>query len=263
LLLQVVEGVVESHAVPLYRQVYPKDNYYVGMDHTDEGWRGKADLVYGQLRADIESGALAPGQTLAETELVTYTGASRTPVREAVRRLASEGLIDLEPRRAPTVSRISLRSARALFDFRRILEPAAIRLVAGVAQSNATLLQAITELRERFVELGGQEYSPEFADRFTVATGDFDHLLATNTPNEYLSRSISDLRPHSARLRHIAHTDRSRLHESIKEHLLMCDAVIAGDADAAADAMAKHLQHVDQAIFRRLLASVDADLLVS
>lgn len=233
------------------------------MDHADVGWRGKADQVYSQLRSDIESGTLAPGQTLAETELVVYTGASRTPVREAIRRLASEGLIDLEPRRAPTVSRISLRSARALFDFRRILEPAAIRLVASRAENDARLVEAVRALRDRFTQLADQEYSPEFTEQFTAATAEFDRLLAANTPNEYLSRSIADLRPHSARLRHIAHSDRSRLHESIAEHQRMCDAVIAGDATAAADAMTVHLQHVDQAIFRRLLDAVDSDLLVS
>jgi DNA-binding GntR family transcriptional regulator len=223
--------------------------------------QGKADLAYAQLRRDIEEGVLAPGQVLSEIELVKYTGASRTPVREAVRRLAAEGLIDLEPRRAPTVSRISLRSARALFDFRRILEPAAIRLVATRAGGEASVHTAFVDLRDRFVRMRGQEVDADYAAQFTRITAEFDRLLASYTPNEYLSRSITDLRPHSARLRHIAHSDNTRLDDSVEEHIEMCTRIVDADAEGAAEAIATHLHHVDQAIFRRLL-DADSDLLL-
>jgi DNA-binding GntR family transcriptional regulator len=205
---------------------------------------------------------LAPGQNLPEVELVEYTGASRTPVREAVRRLAAEGLINLAPRRAPSVSHISLRSARALFDFRRMLEPPAIGLVAGRIRENPKLAALFLELRDKFVAMRDQPNTEEFNRAFTDATAEFDRLLAEHTPNEYLSRSITDLRPHSARLRHIAHRDESRLQDAINEHIEMCDALIASDSKAASESMTRHLHHVDQAIFRRLLDS-DAALLVS
>jgi DNA-binding GntR family transcriptional regulator len=227
----------------------------------DPARTGKADRVYAQLRADIESGVLPPGRTIPEIELVAYTGASRTPVREAVRRLAGEGLIELEPRRAPTVSRISLRSARALFEFRGILEPAAIRMVAGRAGTAGPLRDALTALEGRFRALQDSDYSPSFQEEFGEITSQFDALLAAHAPNEYLSRAILELRPHSTRLRLIAHSDRSRLHESIAEHLEMCEAVLAGDPERAATAMAHHLTHVSESILRRLLDS-DAELLV-
>ncbi|WP_207500365.1 GntR family transcriptional regulator [Klenkia soli] len=228
---------------------------------TDGARLGKADQVYVQLRAEIVSGVLAPGRTLPETELVAYTGASRTPVREAVRRLAAEGLIDLEPRRAPMVSRISLRSARQLFEFRQVLEPVAISMVATREVGAGDLRQAIETLLSTFGRLKGQEYSPAFQEAFTAATGQFDALLADHAPNEYLSRSILELRPHSARLRHIAHADTSRLQESIGEHIRMCQAVLDGQAEEAAAAMVEHLQHVASSIFRRLLDS-NTELLV-
>ena len=246
---------------PLYTQVYLKANYCGVVDETTQ-WRGKAEAAYEQLRTDIEDGVLEAGRELPETELVAYTGASRTPVREAVRRLAAEGLVDLLPRRAPTVSRISLRSARALFDFRRLLEPESIRLVAERADEAPVLLAAITQLLERFESMAGDEYSEELAVTFRQATGEFDSLLAQNTPNHYLGRSIQELRPHSARLRHIAHGDRSRIHEAILEHVRMCQAVLAGDSADAARAMFEHLEHVENAIFSRLLSG-DAELLVS
>jgi len=225
-------------------------------------WRGKADTAYEQLRADIEDGLLEPGRELPETELVEYTGASRTPVREAVRRLAAEGLVDLLPRRAPTVSRISLRSARALFDYRRLLEPESIRLVAGRVADAPELNKAITALLSRFEAMSDLPYSDELSLTFREATAEFDSVLASNTPNQYLGRSIQDLRPHSARLRHIAHSDRRRIREATLEHIRMCRAVLDGDGEDAARAMFEHLEHVEAAIFSRLLSG-DAELLVS
>ena len=81
----------------------------------------KADQVHAQLKEEIELGELAPGTSLSELSLVERTGASRTPVREALRRLAAEGLVDLTPRLGARVSRVSAQSVRDLFEFRQLL----------------------------------------------------------------------------------------------------------------------------------------------
>lgn len=247
----------------LYRQVYPFDNYDVVMVEEMGAWRGKAEKVYAQLRHDIEGGTLAPGQTLSEVELVNYTGASRTPVREAIRRLAADGLVDLEPRRAPTVSRISLRSARALFDFRRLIEPEAVRAVAQRAETDPALRDELLGLLDDFAAMQGAAHDDAFAAQFRNATSTFDRIVARHTPNDYLARAIADLRPHSARLRYIAHGDKSHLEESVDEHIRMCTAIVDANPDAAAEAMVTHLHHVDQAIFRQLLNTGTSDVLVS
>src|SRR4051795_13334916 len=95
-----------------------------------------ADLVHLQLRAEIELGELAPGTPLSELSLVARTGASRTPVREALRRLAAEGLGDLVPRQGARVSRVSARSVRDLFEFRALLEPSAVRQATEAAAAD-------------------------------------------------------------------------------------------------------------------------------
>ncbi|SNT47331.1 GntR family transcriptional regulator [Rhodococcoides kyotonense] len=232
------------------------------MQQSETPWRGKAETVYEQLRTDIETGVLEPGQVLPEHDLVTYTGASRTPIREALRRLAGDGLIDLAPRRAPAVSRISLRSARALFDFRRLLEPAAIRMVTVKARDSTALRDDILNLLDRFRDLRELGSAGDDTASFLTLTAAFDQLLADHTPNEYLKRSILDLRPHSARLRNIAHSDRSRIPHSIDEHIRMCVALLDGDSDAASGAMIAHLDLVDRAIFRNLLGGESADILM-
>jgi hypothetical protein len=113
----------------------------------------KADLVHRRLKEEIEVGELAPGTPLSELWLVERTGASRTPVREALRRLAAEGLVDLVPRQGARVSRVSLRSVRDLFDFRSLLEPAAMRQATEAAAADPTLHRAFAALRTEFLRI--------------------------------------------------------------------------------------------------------------
>jgi DNA-binding GntR family transcriptional regulator len=113
----------------------------------------KADLVHRRLKEEIELGELAPGTPLSELSLVERTGASRTPVREALRRLAAEGLVDLVPRQGARVSRVSLQSVRDLFDFRALLEPAAIRQATEAAAADPELRRAFTSMRGEFVRI--------------------------------------------------------------------------------------------------------------
>lgn len=216
---------------------------------------GKTEMVYLQIKADIESGAYQPGEQLPEVALVERTGASRTPVREALRRLAAEQLVDIAPRKAPTVSRLSLPRARALFDHRRLLEAAAMRQVARRSLEDSSVAARFGDLAERFEAILGAQYSSEFARTFTALATEFDDAVIATTPNEYLSRAIHELRPHTARLRLLAHADIGRLGESVREHLEMCAAIVAGDGDHAAVACTQHLFHVEQGIFSTLLSS--------
>jgi len=126
---------------------------------TDEP--SKADLVHRRLKEEIELGELAPGTPLSELWLVERTGASRTPVREALRRLAADGLVDLVPRQGARVSRVSLQSVRDLFEFRTLLEPAATRQATEAAATDAELRRTFVALRAELVRI--QRRSPSQA----------------------------------------------------------------------------------------------------
>lgn len=225
---------------------------YMEKDHSQRTL-GKTDAVYLQLKSDIEDGVFFPGETLPEIMLVERTGASRTPVREALRRLASDGLVEIAPRRPAVVSRISLRTVRELFDFRRIVEPAAIRLVTQETQESTKMRDSFVTLKQDFQKILNLKYDESFAAKFRTNARRFDDLLLQHTPNGHLSRSISELRTHTARLKRIAHTDHQRLNESITEHIAMCEAIIAGQGQRAATILDEHLDHVDRAIFAALL----------
>ena len=217
------------------------------------GKANKAESIYRLLKSEIEQGVFAPGQTLGEVMLVERTGASRTPVREALRRLAAEGLVDFTPRVGATVARISLQSARELFDFRMVLEPAAMRLVAERISRNPDLRETFVAFDGRLAQLRSESPSTDRTRRFYELAEEFDRAIAAATPNSYLTRSILELRPHTARLRKLAHAAPERLEVSLVEHQLMCHALMDGDPDAAAATCKHHLQQTIETIFDALL----------
>jgi DNA-binding GntR family transcriptional regulator len=212
----------------------------------------KADLVHRQLREEIELGELAPGTPLSELPLVERTGASRTPVREALRRLAAEGLVDLVPRQGARVSRVSLQSVRDLFDFRCLLEPAAVRQATEAVVADPQLRREFTAMRTEFARIQRRPASQARSRAFYELADRFDWAVIGATRNEHLRRTIAELRPHTARLRNLSHVDPQRVEVSVGEHLRMCDALLAGDADEAAAAIAEHLAQSLRTIFRNL-----------
>lgn len=212
----------------------------------------KADLVHRQLKTEIEQGELAPGTPLSELSLVDRIGASRTPVREALRRLAAEGLVDLVPRQGARVSRVSLRSVRDLFDFRAMLEPAAIRQATDAAAADPLLRRTFSAMRSEFARIQKRANSPARARDFYELADRFDWAVIDATRNEHLRRTIAELRPHTARLRNLSHVDPARVDVSVAEHLVICDALLRGDADEAAAKTAEHLVGSLETIFRNL-----------
>jgi DNA-binding GntR family transcriptional regulator len=212
----------------------------------------KADQVHARLKEQIELGELAPGTPLSELSLVERTGASRTPVREALRRLAAEGLVDLTPRLGARVSRVSAQSVRDLFEFRLLLEPMAIRQATEAAAADPARRATFADMRAGFARIKSRTPSQERSRAFYELADRFDWAIIDATRNEHLRRAIADLRPHTARLRNLSHLDPRRTEVSVDEHLAICDALLAGDGDTAASRIADHLAESLRTIFRNL-----------
>ncbi len=185
----------------------------------DDDSSSKAALVHRQLKAEIESGELRPGAPLTELAVVERTGASRTPVREALRRLAAEGLVELVPRQGARVSRVSLQTVRDLFDFRSLLEPAAVRQATEAATADPELRREFSRLRAEFARIQRRSPSRARDTAFYELADRFDWLVIRATRNEHLRRTIAELRPHTARLRNLSHADPQRVDVSVAEHL--------------------------------------------
>ncbi|WP_420098151.1 GntR family transcriptional regulator [Corynebacterium sp.] len=215
----------------------------------------KADQVYLRIRQEIEVGGLKPGQRISENWLVEHTGASRTPVRDALRRLSADELVVLEPRQAPMVSPLSLSLIRDLFAFRRVVEVAALEEIALRSQSDEVIRADFAALQAEFRTLSEQPERGTFTAGFRTAASKFDELVINHCENRFLERSIVGLRPHTTRLRQIAHTDHARLQQSVYEHIDMCEATALGDPRPAGSACSQHLLHVEKSILTSLVTA--------
>ncbi|MFM9594825.1 GntR family transcriptional regulator [Streptomyces scabiei] len=219
---------------------------------------GKSEAVYERLKSDIESLRLRPGAKLSEVRLGEEFGASRTPVREAIRRLAREGLVDFVPGEVARVAAISLGGVRSLFEFRMLLEPRAAASVATAGAADERVLAPFRELLEGLEEFDASFRAQDSAaqarsyQEFYEVTEAFDQAVIVACRNPYLARTIRDLRSETVRLRHLSHSGPRRMLTSLEEHRAMLKAIVQGDAQAAEAAGRHHLAQTLQALIESL-----------
>lgn len=195
-----------------------------------------SDRAYETLLGEIQSGELAPGSVLGEVEQATRLGVSRTPLREAIGRLASDGLVAQQSPRVTVVTDVDIDDIRELFEVRRALEETAARLAAtrGDAAKFAALATAFTQ-----VHLDGAKGREDYYR--LIAS--FDELLDAAVGNDYLTSALRTIRTHLVRVRRLARDNPARLSESVAEHRVIASAIATKDADLAAHATHVHLHN--------------------
>jgi len=192
-----------------------------------------SERAYASLLADIQTGVLPPGTVLGEVEQAARRGVSRTPLREALRRLASDGLVAQASPRVTVVAPIDACDIRALFEVRQALETSAARWAA--------------QRGERAV------FSTLSADFAAVDTGDadgyysliarFDAAIDASLGNAYFVDALNGVRTRLVRVRRLARGNPLRLSASAREHELIAGAIAAGDHELAAHATHVHLHN--------------------
>ncbi len=199
----------------------------------------RREHAYGQLKADIVEGRLAPGAPLTEIDLATRLGVSRTPVREALQRLAVEGLVSWVPGRGASVSALSVPDIVELFQLREALESYTARLAAR-SEGHPAIGRFLGPLEEsRSLVSTGNIAS---TNRLTSLTDDFDRAVCELAGNRRLRTTLDDVWAQSVRIRRLAYRKVSRVLESIDEHMRIVRAIEAGQEDAAAAAAADHIR---------------------
>ena len=215
-----------------------------------------SERAYATLRDDILEWRLLPGTVLGEVEQAALLGISRTPLREALARLTADGLVEALPGRGLVVTATSVESVVELFEVREALESKAAALAAQ--RRDPAVFEA---LREEF-----RGSSALLADPTRHAYYDlvrrFDDAMDEAAGNSYLVSTLASLRTHISRVRRLAHDNPDRLVAAAAEHLLIVDAVVAGDADLARSATVVHLHRslgniLDTAESGRLTPSID------
>ncbi len=221
------------------------------------------DRAYRQLHAEILEGSLAPGLWLGEVEQAARLGVSRTPLREALARLAADGLVVPSRGRGMVVAEISSEDVDALFEMRICLEAEAARLAAAHVAAGRTHGAVFETYVRRFAEardtLAGPGASPGLVTDYYALIRQFDEAIDMAASNAYLVEAMALIRMHVARVRRRAGHSVERLAASAEEHGLIAEAISAGDPDLATHAVHVHL-HRSRGHFR---AGLDDDIAAS
>lgn len=208
------------------------------------------DMVQQRLREAIIEGFFQPGQRLVERPLCDQLGVSRTVIRETMRYLEAEGLVEILPGHGPIVAKISQEDARQIFDIRRKLETSAAetcarRITPDVAQ---TLRAALVSLQS--------EASAKDPGALFRATGDFYAAIFDGAGHNIAWEVVQRLNGRISRLRMMTLSTKDRKRPGIEHMERICTAIVSGDADAARQAVDEHLADT-AAIADKLLAEVE------
>ncbi|MEU8638130.1 GntR family transcriptional regulator [Amycolatopsis sp. NPDC048633] len=212
----------------------------------------KNAYVYEELRRRILAGELTQGQSISQEQLAAELGVSTTPLREALRRLDAEGLVNLDAHRDARVTRLNAEEARSLFEIREKLDPLAAKL-AATRRTDAdvsAIEAALKELEPLSASTGFESLLVHRAFHRSVYTASHNPLLSSlleglwDKADRYRQVGLQS-KPDSAE-------DRERVR---REHIAIAEAVISGDAREAERTMKKH---VLGSLGRRAIAALEA-----
>jgi len=202
-----------------------------------------ADRAYVAIRGLIVSLALPPGAVIDERELMRRLGLGRTPVREALRKLAQEQLVEVFPRRGMFVTGVDVRDLARISEVRTALEPEAARLAAERATDEER--QQLADLSDEIARGGDLMGLDERIHRAIYAAAHND--LMEKTLGEYYVLAL--------RIWMLALDRAEDLEEAVEAHRDLIQAIIVADGDRAADLMRDHVENFERAM-REVLVSV-------
>lgn len=198
------------------------------------------------LRDAIRRGILEPGERLMEVQLAEELGISRTPVREAIRKLEQEGFVIMLPRRGTYVASMSVHDVKEIFEIRSALESLSTSLAAMRIEPDE-----LQKLRALLTEIEGHIERKDI-DKIVATDIEFHGLLYQVSRNERLVAIISNLKEQLARFRTLSMSYPGRLQETLEEHRAMVEAIAAGDVDAARDAAERHMAHAEKTLLKAM-----------
>ncbi len=204
------------------------------------------DVVFKTLRQGILTGELKPGERLMEIHLANKLGVSRTPIREAIRKLELEGLVTMIPRRGAEVAQITEKSMKDVLEVRKVLDNLSVDLACD----------RITEEEKEQLK----NACMDFAD--AVKTGDFSMIAKTDvafhdiivaaTRNIRLSQMVNNLAEQMYRYRFEYIKDSSQHSRLVQEHTEICDGIVNGDKEKALEAIEAHIDNQEIAVLHQI-----------
>ncbi len=210
------------------------------------------DVVFNTLRQAILTGEMKPGERLMEIHLANKLGVSRTPIREAIRKLELEGLVIMIPRRGAEVAQITWKSLKDVLEVRRALDVLAVELACD--RMTKEQLEELSRACENFAE------ATKTKDIRAIAQADvvLHDLIVESTGNNRLIQLVSNLAEQMYRYRFEYIKDASQHDRLIQEHNDIYQSILHKDKESAAEAVRSHIDNQEEAIIRQLQLEKDA-----
>ena len=220
----------------------------VKLERIDQPPSTLRDMVQERMREAIIEGVFQPGQRLVERPLCDQLGVSRTVIRETIRYLEAEGLVEILPGRGPIVAVMSWEDAHQIYDIRRMLETAAAETCArNITPDRARdLKKALERLRHGF--------SDKTPGTLFRATADFYSEIFDGAGHSIAWDVVQRLNGRISRLRMMTLASTGRERPGLEHMQDICGAIVSGDANAARAAVERHLDDTT-AIAERLFAA--------
>lgn len=200
------------------------------------------EVIFNTLREAIIVGELKPGERLMEVPLAEKMGVSRTPVREAIRKLELEGLVDMVPRKGAHVAELSIKDIINVLDVRKSLDGLATALAAERITEEE--LKELKHINSQFINYVEKENLQGSIKKDV----EFHEIIYRSSRNDKLIQIVNNLREQVHRFRVIYLKDYVSPKELIKEHLDIYDAITRKNSGLAQEAAEKHIKHQKEAI---------------
>ncbi|WP_338826646.1 GntR family transcriptional regulator [Neomoorella thermoacetica] len=199
--------------------------------------------AYQALREAILTGRLEPGTRLVERKIARQLGVSRTPVREAIRKLELEGLVEHHPRRGVVVARMSTREAFEVYSIRAVLEGLAARLAAE--HINPVQLLKLNEI----VRAMEQACEEENEERLQELHQEFNETVWTAAESPRLHQMINNLADYIVGFTKVGYSVPGRVRAATREHRELVEALARGDGEKAEKLARQHIENSRHAYF--------------
>lgn len=204
------------------------------------------DVVFNTLRKAILTGELKPGERLMEIHLANKLGVSRTPIREAIRKLELEGLVTMIPRRGAEVAQITEKSLKDVLEVRRALDA----LCAELACARITD-EEMEHLKEACAQF---EKATQQKDVAVIAKADvaLHDIIVAATGNQRLVQLVNNLAEQMYRYRFEYIKDKSQHEKLIEEHRIIYESILNKNCEAAARAAKLHIDNQESSIIKQI-----------
>ncbi|MCM1089610.1 MAG: GntR family transcriptional regulator [Butyrivibrio sp.] len=204
------------------------------------------DVVFNTLRQAILTGELKPGERLMEIHLANRLGVSRTPIREAIRKLELEGLVTMIPRRGAEVAQITEKSMSDVLEVRRAMDALCVELACERITE-----EELAQLKEA---CGTFEQVVRTKDVKQIAQADVElhDIILQATGNQRLIQLVNNLSEQMYRYRFEYIKDFSQHERLVEEHRIIYESLVSRDKERACEAAKVHIDNQKKAIIRQI-----------